>query len=120
MIIDNLFKANGNIYSACLNLYEDDVDDARVSLYGFDIVIETDGEFPFAFFNADNQDFRFIFEEDTILFMYGSVSLRLQQPCDDKDIEDFKKAFLFVLNLRSGHYYETLDQFIDLYNMIHI
>lgn len=120
MIIDNLFKASGKIYDVCLNLYQENVEDAnyiRASLYGFDIVIEATEGFSFAFFNSN---FRFIFEEDTILFMYDSIAVRLEQPCNDQDVEDFKKTFLFVINLRSGSYYETIDQFIDLYNMIRI
>lgn len=122
MIIDNIFKANGNIYAACLNLYEkdvdeEDIDDDSVCLYGLDIDVDVNDDFPVMF---SNSDFRFVFDSDTVLFIYGSVSVRLEQPCNDKDIEDFKKTILCLLNLRYGNSCETLDQFIDLYNMIHI
>lgn len=120
MIVDNLFKANGKIYDVCLNVYKENdahADFIRASLYGFDIALETTEDFYFTFFSSN---FRFFFEEDTILFIYDSIAVRLRQPCDEQDVEDFKKTLIYVINLRTGSSYDTIDQFVDVYNMIHI
>lgn len=60
MIIDNLFKANGHIYNACLAQFEDD----NCKVNGFDIMIDTGDERDDCFsFRIDTDKFGFVVDQ---------------------------------------------------------
>jgi hypothetical protein len=71
----------------------------------------------------------FSIELDLIVFKYGELSIRVDfkvGPDEDtpdirlEKIKTFKALFLSLINIKADQTFENIDQFVDLYNMVHI
>lgn len=130
LIVDELFKANGKIYDACLSLQNENkyANTERINGMQFTRYLGNKA--------SDNYNFTvyadslmFSIELDLIVFKYGELSIRVDfkvGPEEDtheirlEKIKTFKDLFLSLINIKADQTFESIDQFVDLYNMVHI
>lgn len=116
-IIDDIFKANGHIYSFCL----DEDTEFGTAINGFSI-LEYDYEDSDYIYHLTAKDFRFLINAETIFFCCTNtnvfIELNFEGDYTDKSssIEDFKSMILHITNRKLGFTYNTIDDFIDSYN----
>lgn len=115
MIIDQLFKANGNIHKICSHLQTENERYHEESVTGLDVVRDSD-DYSFMIYA---KDFRFRIKENMISIFYGEFGINVNTRTGDS-IENFKLLFLTLVNIHSDQKFENVEQFVDLYNMIHI
>jgi len=119
MIIDKLFKANGHIHNACLDLYQNDQHFSENSVNGFDISIDdSEATANFVLFSSA---FRFVIESETIFCLYGATAVQIETSLPDDNIEseleDFYQMLLALINIKLKRSFDRIDQFIDEYNL---
>lgn len=126
MIVDDLFKANGHLYTGCISLYEDCFDDNIIN--GFHLIADNKDDYDKCSFMIEADEFRFVVDQKSVFFVYGSLCIEVglvdgsgyESSEKVSDISSFKKIFLLIINLQSKSSFETLDQFIDEYNCKHM
>jgi hypothetical protein len=130
LIVDELFKANGKIYDACLSLQNENKYAHTERINGMQFTRYLGNK------ASDNYNFTvyidslmFSIELDLIVFKYGELSIRVDfkvGPDEDtpdirlEKIKTFKALFLSLINIKADQTFENIDQFVDLYNMVHI
>jgi hypothetical protein len=115
MIIDQLFKANGNIHKICLDMTENDEAYRDEYVNGFCFSRDPD-DYSFYLYS---QNFRIRIEDQMISFFYGDLGIQFKTKSLES-IDNFKILFIALVNMNSDQNFENIDQFVDLYNMVHI
>lgn len=116
-IIDDIFKANGHIYSFCL----DEHPEFESAINGFSI-LEYDCEDSDYIYHLIAKDFRFLINTETIFFCCTNANVFIELNFEGNytnklvSIEDFKSMILHMINRKLGFTYKTIDDFVDSYN----
>lgn len=114
MIVDRLFKANGAIHKICSDMQKNDETNREECCNGFTFSRDPD----MYDFHLYAKDFLLKVEYNTIFCFYGDFGVQFK-PSSLK-IEQFKQLLLSVINMNSEQQFDNIEQFIDLFNMVHI
>jgi hypothetical protein len=124
-VIDDLLKANGSLLSTCLKTYHN----GNSSDYYNECYISLDQFYVFTIRSDDThfEEFRFVIDDSTISCFHYNLSVQVkfsneQDEMDNriKEIENFKSLFLNLINLKAKQKFDTISEFIDIYNMANI
>lgn len=115
MIVDQLFKANGAIHKICFDMQRDYETNPEYGYNGFSFSLDPD----IYNFHLYANDFTLSVDDKSIFCFYGGFGVQFN-PSPTSTIDQFKQLLLMMININSEQQFENIDQFVDLYNMIHI
>lgn len=115
MILDRLFKANGAIHKICVDMQKNDETNREDVCNGFTFSRDPD----MYDFYLYAKDFILKVENTRVFCFYGDFGVQFT-PSSSLKIEQFKQLMLTVINMNSEQQFDNIDQFVDLFNMVHI
>jgi hypothetical protein len=115
MIVDRLFKANGAIHKICSDMQKNDETNREEFFNGFTFSRDPD----IYSFYLYAKDFLLKVEYNTIFCFYGDLGVQFK-PSSSLKIEQFKQLLLTVINMNSEQQFDNIEQFVDIFNMVHI
>lgn len=115
LIIDQLFKSNGNIHKICSDMHNENKRYIEETVNGLECIRNSD-DYSFMLYS---KDFRFKIQENVISLYYGDFGINVNTR-NIESIESFKLLFLTLVNIHSDQKFGNIEQFIDLHNMVNI
>lgn len=115
MIVDQLFKANGDIHKICSDMQRDYETYRDDGCNGFNFSLDPD-VYNFYLY-ADG--FMLSVDHTRISCLYGDFGVQFK-PSSTSKIDQFKQLMITVINMNSEQQFDNIEQFVDIFNMVHI